>query len=179
MKDLLRILLIINIIYAQKTGLIRKCFKTLANHDAVQRFFYVFILPCFEYCSPVWSSESDCHLRLLDRALDNIRFVLPDLSIDLEERRKIASLSLLYKILNNINHPLHRKLPQFAVPTRATRQATRQNERTFVLLRHHTTQFQRCFVNSSVKIWNSLPNDVVLADKVESFKTLAKKFLTN
>ena len=133
-----------------------KCFKTLGSHDAVQRSIYAFILSCFEYCSPVWSSGFDCHLRLLDRALGNIRFILPDLSIDLEERREIASLSLVYKILNNVDQPLHCKLPQFAVPTRATRQATRQNERTFFLLRQHTTQFQRCFVNSSANLWSSL-----------------------
>ena len=62
----------------------------------------------------------DSPLRWLDHALGNIRFLLPDLSIDLEDRRKIARLSLLYKILNNIYHPLHSRLSQFSVPTHAT-----------------------------------------------------------
>ena len=35
---------------AQKTGLMRKCFKALGNNDAVFTFLYAFILPCFEYC---------------------------------------------------------------------------------------------------------------------------------
>ena len=61
---------------AQKTGLIRKCVGALGNQDdAVLKSFYGFILPCFEYASPVWGSAADTHLRLLDRALNNIRFI--------------------------------------------------------------------------------------------------------
>ena len=104
----------------QKTGLIRKFFKALRNDDSVLRSFYAFILPCFDYCLHVWCSGSDSHLRLLDCAFGHIRFLLFDLSVDLEDRRKIVSLVLLYKILNNIDYPLHCKLPQFAVPTRTS-----------------------------------------------------------
>ena len=161
---------------AQKTGLIRKCYKALGNSDSVLKSFYAFILPCFEYCSPVWGSASDSHLRLLDRAFNNIRFFLPDLTLDLEKRRNLACLAMLYKILHNTDHPLHSKLPQFAMPTRITRQTVRQNDRTFVLSRCNTTQYSRCFVNSSIKIWNDLPNDIVLADNQTRFKTLSKKF---
>ena len=117
---------------AQKASLIRKCFKAFGNDDSVLMTFYAFILPCFEYCSPVWCSGSDSHLRLLDRTLGNIPLLLPDLSVHLEYRKKIANLSLLYKIFNKINHPLHCIVPQFAVPLRATRQTSRQNERTIV-----------------------------------------------
>ena len=38
---------------AQKTGLIRKCNKSLGNNDAVHKSFYAYILPCFEYCCHV------------------------------------------------------------------------------------------------------------------------------
>ena len=56
---------------AQKTGLIGKCFKVLGYDNSVLRCFYAFILPCIEYCSPVWCFGSDNHLRLLDCALGN------------------------------------------------------------------------------------------------------------
>ena len=69
---------------AQKNSPIRKCYKTFGNNDAVLKYFYAFILPCFEYCSPVWSSVFDLHLKLLDRDLNNIRFFLLDILIDLE-----------------------------------------------------------------------------------------------
>ena len=58
---------------AQKTGLIRKCFKILGNDDLIFRSFYASILPCFEYCLLVWCTGSNSHLRLLDCALGNIR----------------------------------------------------------------------------------------------------------
>ena len=162
---------------AQKTGLIRKCYKTLGNNDdSVLKSFYAFILPCFEYCSSVWGSASDSHLRILDRALNNIRFILPDLLVDLEKRRNLARLSMLFKILRNTNHPLHCKLPQFAMPMRITRQTVHQNNRTFALTRCHTTQFSRCFINSTIKLWNNLPNEIVLSEDIEKFKKLSKKF---
>ena len=37
---------------AKKIGLIRKCYKTSNNNDTTLKSFYVFILPCFKYCSP-------------------------------------------------------------------------------------------------------------------------------
>ena len=89
---------------AQKNGLICQCFKAFGNDDTVLRSFYVYILPCFKYFSLVWFSESDCHLRFLDHDLGNIRFLPPDLFIDIKDRRKIVNLSLLYEILNNIDH---------------------------------------------------------------------------
>ena len=49
---------------AQKTGLIRICYKSLNNNAVVLESFYAFILPCFKYCS-----ASDLHLKLLDCAL--------------------------------------------------------------------------------------------------------------
>ena len=62
----------------QKTGFIHMYFKALGNDDSVLRTFYAFILPCFEYCSPVWCSGSDSHLKLLNRALGSICFLLLD-----------------------------------------------------------------------------------------------------
>ena len=57
---------------SQKTGFIRKCYKNLGNNDAVFKSFYAFILPSFGYCSLVCCSASDSHLKLLNRALNNI-----------------------------------------------------------------------------------------------------------
>ena len=47
----------------QNTCLIRKCYKTLGNNNAVLKSFYAFILYCFDYCSPVCCSASDSHLK--------------------------------------------------------------------------------------------------------------------
>ena len=77
---------------------------------------YRYLLLCFKYCSPVWCSASDSHLKLLEYALNEIRFSLPDIWIILEKRRNIACLSMLYNILHNIDYPLHCKLTLFAKP---------------------------------------------------------------
>ena len=64
--------------------------------------------------------------------------------------------------MKNIENPLHCKLQQSAMPTRTTR----QNERTFILSRNNTTQFSRCFFNSTTKLGNFLPDNIVLVDKL-------------
>ena len=159
---------------AQKTGLIRKCFRTLGNDTAVMRSFYAFILPCFEYCMPVWSSAADSHLKLLDRALNNIRFFLPDISIDLEKRRRVGCLSLLFKIIHNSSHPLHASLPDPYIQVRPTRYALALNDQAFSVLNTHTNQFARCFVPSVCRLWNDLPNDTIHSADVGRFKSSIK-----
>ena len=123
---------------AQKIGLVCKCYKTLGNNDAVLKSFYIFILPCFEYCSPVWCSASDLHLKLLDCALNNIRIFLLDILINLEKHRYIACLSILHKILHKVDHPLHWKPLQFAKPICIIRHTAQQNDKIFVLARYNT-----------------------------------------
>ena len=58
---------------AEKTGLLRKCYKTFACDATVIKSFYAFILTHFEYCALVWMSAANCHLKLLDRALSSIQ----------------------------------------------------------------------------------------------------------
>ena len=105
---------------AQKGGILRKCFKTFGDLDIVRRTFFAFILPCFEYCSPAWMSAVSSHLRLLDRVLRSMCFLLPDLDLDLRRRREVSGLSSLFKISNNPKHPMYAKLPAPFVSERFT-----------------------------------------------------------
>ena len=66
---------------AQKFGLLRKSFRIFGDHDVLLKCFNSFILPCLEYCSSVWSSAADSHLKLLDRNLRACRFSIPNLTI--------------------------------------------------------------------------------------------------
>ena len=159
---------------AQKTGLLRKCYRTFGNDEALLKSFYAFILPCFEYCSSVWSSAADCHLKLLDRALNNIKFFLPNLTINLENRRDNACLSLLYKIYYNPDHPLHSRLPGPFICARQTRFALAQNNLAFSRINTNTSQYARCFLPHSCKLWNDLSNEVVLSSNRCKFKTAIK-----
>ena len=84
---------------AHKIGLLRKAFKVLGDQSILQKCFSSFILPCLEYCSPVWCSAADSHLRLLDRNLNAVRFLIPGLSVDLWHQRSLSCMGLLFKML--------------------------------------------------------------------------------
>ena len=162
---------------SQKVGLLRKCIRIYSDVEVIRNCFFSFILPHFEYCSPVWLSASEVHLRLLDRAFNQIKFLLPSLNINLRHRRLVGALSYLFKICTVDGHPLSQFLPDSHQPTRATRRAANLNDRAFLLARCRTTQFSRCFFPSMTGLWNELPNDVVLTDRVETFKMRVNSFL--
>lgn len=162
---------------AQKIGLLRKSFKIFGDQSILKKCFNSFILPCFEYCSPVWSSAADSHLNLLDRNLRSIKFLIPDLDINLWHRRSISSLCMLHKIFHNSDHPLHSDLPGQFYPVRNTRQAVNSNSQAFSITRLNTTQYSRSFIPAVTKLWNDLPNRVVESVELQKFKVGANAFL--
>ena len=164
---------------AQKLGLLRKSFKIFNDQSILRKCFYSFILPCFEYCSPVWSSAADSHLRLLDRNLNACKFLIPDLIIDLWHRRSISSLCMLYKIFHNPEHPLHSELPNLFQPVRMTRNVANSHSLSFCPVRCNTVQYLRSFIPAFVKSWNDLPGEVVECSELQRFKTGANRFLLN
>ena len=86
--------------------------------------FWGFILPVLEYCSAVWCSAADTHLKLLDRAVGGARFLTRDVfEFDIAHRRSVAVLCMLYKIRCNPVHHLNGALPGPYVPVRVTRGA--------------------------------------------------------
>ena len=164
---------------AQKTGILRKCYRTLGQDDALIKSFYAFILPCFEYCAPVWCSAADTHLKLLDRALNNIRFLLPNISLDLEHRRKVSGLSMLYKIFHNTDHPLNACLPAQFIPARRTRYTVRLNDYAFSEIHPATKQYKSSFLPYFCKLWNSLPNETFQCSDHIRFRSLVNTFLNS
>ena len=162
---------------SQKLGILRKSKKIYEDDIILRRCFFSFILPHFEYCSAVWSSAADCHLRLLDRAFNSIKFLLSDLDLDIGHRRDVGALCILYKILNNTGHPLHKFLPRFYQPARVTRYSESVNPMAFEICRHSTSQFIRTFLPSICRLWNTLPSEIVTAPTLDKFKRLANSFL--
>ena len=128
----------ISSLVAQKIGLLRKSFRNFGNHDVLLRCFNSFILSSLEYCSPVWSSAADSHLKLLDKNLRACKFLIPNLAISLQHRRFISSLCMLYKIFHNPSHPLRSELPNLFRPRRATRGSLRIK---FVFLTYEISYF--------------------------------------
>ena len=164
---------------SQKIGILRKCYKIFGDQTIMLNCFNSFILPCFEYCAPVWASAADSHLKLLDNNMNAIKFLIPNLKTDLSHRRQISSLCLLHRIYYAPNHPLHTSLPDLSHPVRITRQTEVANSITFDIQRHRTNQYARCFIPATVKVWNTLPSVVVESVDVQKFKVGANSFLIN
>ena len=65
-----------------------------------------------EYCSAVWCSAADSHIKLLDRAVSGARFLTRGVFCgDTAHRRSVSVLCMLYKIRYKAMHPLNGALP--------------------------------------------------------------------
>ena len=162
---------------SRKIGLLRKSNKIFHSSSINRRCFFSFLLPIFEYCSPVWMSAAKCHRDLLDRCIAHIKILIPDLEIDLGHRRSVASGCMFFKILQNPNHPVYRLLPNDYISSRNTRYNLSLNSRALLPVRCHTTMHQRSFLPSMVCLWNKLGSDVVECEKIQGFKAKLNRYL--
>ena len=51
---------------AQRLGIMRKSWLVFHDWSLIRRSFWSFVEPVLEYCSAVWCSAADSHLKLLD-----------------------------------------------------------------------------------------------------------------
>ena len=124
---------------AQKISLLSKSYRIFGDISVLRKCFSSFILPCLEYCSPALSSSAPSHLKLLDRAIRACTFLILNPEIDLWHRHSVSSLSMLYKILPNPNHPLNSELPDPLQPVRVTRHVLSVNSQAFTVGRCNTS----------------------------------------
>ena len=96
----------------QRIGIIRMVNGVYADTSVLLRCYYAFILPILEYCSPVWGSAANSHLRLLDHQIHAVSSGLgPDQILKpLNHRRCVAGMCMLYKIHSNPKHCLYGEL---------------------------------------------------------------------
>ena len=59
---------------AQRLGIIRKSWQVFHDRSLILRSFWSFVLPVLEYCSAVWCSSADSHLKLLDKIVRSAGF---------------------------------------------------------------------------------------------------------
>ena len=60
---------------SQRLGVLIKSWRVFHDRALLGRCFRGFVLPVLEYCSAVWCSAADTHLKLLDRAVSGARFL--------------------------------------------------------------------------------------------------------
>ena len=137
------------------------------------RCFRGFVLPVLEYCSAVWCSAADTHLKLLDRAVSGARFLTGSaFECDISHRQSVAILCMLYKIRCNPVHPLN---PY--VPARVTSGALVAHRYTYAPPRCRTPKYSRTFIPLSVSLWNDLANPVFDGVRLEGSKSRANASL--
>ena len=86
------------------------------------RCFRGLVLPVLEYCSAVWCSAADTHLKLLNPAVSGARFLTRGVfECDIAHRRSMAELCMLYKIRCDLMLPLNGALPSPFEPVRVAR----------------------------------------------------------
>ena len=61
---------------SQRLSILRKSWRIFHDRSLLVRCFWGIVLPVLEYCSAVWFSAADTHLKLLDRAISGARFEL-------------------------------------------------------------------------------------------------------
>ena len=83
------------------------------DRSLLESCFRGFVLPVLEYCSAMWCSAADAHLKLLDRAVSGARFLTGGVfECDIAHRRSVAVLCMVYMIWCNPMHPLNDALPE-------------------------------------------------------------------
>ena len=82
------------------------------DRSILGRCFRGFVLPVLEYCSAVWCTAADTHLKLLDRPVSGAEFLIGGVfECDIAHRRSVSVLCMLYKISCNPMLPLNGALP--------------------------------------------------------------------
>ena len=85
---------------SMRVGIMRKTMSVFRDVTVFAKCFWPFILPVLEYCSPFWMSAATSHLSMLDHVVSQVgRLSSGSVSCDLWHRRKVASLSVFFKIV--------------------------------------------------------------------------------
>ena len=146
----------------------RKSYQVFHDRLLLGRCFGGFVLPVLEYCSVVWCSAADTHLKLLDPVVSGASFLTGAVfECDLVHRRSVAVLCMLYNIKCNLMHPLCGALP---VPMPVTRGAVIAHRYTYAPPRCRTSQHRRPFIPWSVSLWNDLSDPMFDGVGLAGFK---------
>ena len=163
---------------SQRLGILRKSWRVFHDRLLIGRCFWGFVLPVFEYCTAVWCSAADTHLKLLDRVVSGACFLAGGvLNCNLSHHRSVAVLCMLYKIRCNPMHPLFGTLPVPYVPVRVRRGTLITRRYTYGPPHCRTSQYSRTFILLSVSLWNNLVDPVFDGVGLVGFKSRSNAFL--
>ena len=162
---------------SQRLGILRKFWRVFHDRLLLGRRFRGFVLPVLEYCSAVWCSAADTHLKLLDQVVNGACFLAGGvLDCDLAHRRSVAVLRCCTR--SDVNRCTH-----FMVLYRCHMCQSglhvmlwRKNRYIYALPRCRTLQYCRTFVPLAVSLLNDLDDPVLDGVGFAGFKSRASAF---
>ncbi|CAK1595702.1 unnamed protein product [Parnassius mnemosyne] len=134
-----------------------------------------------EYCCHIWTGAAKCHLEALDSVEKRAKRLIGDLDlvetnlVSLEHRRRIASLSVFYRMhFGECTQELHALIPPSPFHHRTTRRSAGLHPFVVDIPRIRTKRFASSFVMRTAKDWNNLPASIFpseynLGDKTMRF----------
>ena len=90
--------------------------------------------------------------------------------------RSFITFTVLFILIHNPYHPFHSERPNLFRPRRATRGSLSINSLSFSPMRFHTSQYFRCFIPATTKLWNELPSIIVEVTELQKLKIGADAF---
>ena len=168
---------------SHRAKLILKCFRS-RDSKLLMRAFCTFVRPLLESSSVIWSPYTIADLnriesvqRAFTKAIRHLRFStyrerLVNLHVDsLQCRRIKTDLVFCYKLIHNL---VDVDTKQFVTLSQNTQ--LRGNKFKLVKPQSVTVRDANFFSNRVVNIWNALPDSMVTAESVASFKRCLNSF---
>jgi hypothetical protein len=174
----------------QRLGILRKARHILPT-SALATLYKTRVRSVMEYCSPIWQNAPCTALNKLDtiqrkaiRCIGAVGNEIPLLNIySLNERRQVSGGCQLYRMFHSIApHPVCKLLPPLLVSQRDSRSVTSSHHMRFLVKRSQSQHHMCSFLPTFVKLWNSLPNEVMYGSNgevrcLQGFKSHLNKFL--
>ena len=149
----------------QRIGIIKRCFTGLTQ-TKVQTLYHAIVRPILEYGSPVWNPNLVKDINALEKVQDRCaKLTSPPLTLQkLSDRRWQVDMCEVYKYVHN----MYKSNPFFSL----TQSHYQLRGHSLKLEKNscRTTLRQLFFGNRVVNDWNRLPEDVVSASSLQSFK---------
>jgi len=141
--------------------------------------YLTYVRPILEYTSTVWAPYAKTHIMTLEKIqLRTAHFVCNNYSnynsvtsmldmlnwLSLGQRRRLAKCIKFYKIINNkVSVDIHQYLQPSSLHTQG-------HDTKFIQLQTRVGVFLHSFLPSTIRLWNSLPAEVVLSANIDNFK---------
>ena len=159
-----------------------RALKFRVSHKSLEHMYISFVRPLLEYCDSVWDNASVDSKKQLDAVhieaariitgatkLCSIEKLLSDLGWEsLQNRRNKHKLIIFYKIINGLapNYLLDLVPPII----QETTNYNLRNADDIQTLHARTNLYYNSFFPSTIRAWNSLPEDTKQSPSISSFK---------